>query len=121
MALDIALKIYIPEKLAVDKKVYRAVLPTVGKTLTVIKGRAPTLMVVDMGVVRILDENDHVIEEYYVSGGAADIKEDTCSVLTEAVINRKEIDLAKAQELYDEFANPFYKWLIDELSKEATR
>ncbi len=121
MASDIALKIYIPEKLAVDKSVYRAVLPSAGKTLTVIKGRAPTLMVIDMGVVQILDESDRVVEEYYVSGGAADIKEDTCTVLTEAVIDRKEIDLAKARELYDEFANPFYKWLIEELSKEATR
>lgn len=121
MALDIALKIFIPEKLAVDKKVYRAVLPSDGKTLTVIKGRAPTLMVVDAGLVRILDESERVIEEYYVSGGAADIKEDTCTVLTEAVINRNEIDLAKARELYEEFANPFYKWLIEELERQEKR
>ena len=119
MALDIALKIYIPEKLILDKKVHRVILPSDGKTLTVIKDRAPTLMVVDMGVVQILDENDHTIEEYFVSGGAADIKEDTCVLLTEAVINRKNIDLAKAKELYDEFANPFYKWLIDVLEREA--
>lgn len=118
MALDIALKIYIPEKIALDEKVYRVVLPSDGKTLTVIKGRAPTLMVVDMGVVQILDENDRIVDEYYVSGGAADIKEDTCSVLTEAVINRKDVDLAKAQELYDEFANPFYKWLVDTLKNQ---
>ncbi len=117
MALDIALKIYIPEKLMLDKKVYRVVLPTVGKTLTVVKDRAPTLMVVDMGLVQILDESNHAIEEYYVSGGVADIKEDTCSILTEAVINRKEVDLAKAKELYDEFANPFYEWLIEILKR----
>lgn len=117
MALDIALKIYIPEKLVLDKKVHRVVIPSFGKTLTVIKGRAPTLMVVDMGVVRILDEQNQVIEEYYVSGGAADIKEDTCSILTEAAINRKEIDLAKAEELYNEFANPFYEWLIGILKR----
>ncbi len=121
MALDIALKIYIPEKLVVEKNAYRVVLPTEGKTLTVIKGRAPTLMVVDMGVVQILDESDRVVEEYYVSGGAADIKEDTCTVLTEAAINSKEIDLAQAQAVYDNFANPFYKWLIEELSRGKNR
>lgn len=115
MALDIALKIYIPEKLALDKKVHRVVLPSGGKTLTVIKGRAPTLMVVDMGLVQILDEQDKTIEEYYVSGGAADIKDDSCAILTEAVIKSTEIDLAKAQLLYDEFANPFYKWLIEKM------
>ncbi|MCM1324290.1 MAG: hypothetical protein NC218_09015 [Acetobacter sp.] len=118
MALDIALKIYIPEKLALDEKVHRVVLPSDGKTLTVIKDRAPTLMVVDMGVVQILDEQDQVVEEYFVSGGAADIKKDSCTVLTEAAINRKDVDLAKARELYDEFANPFYKWLIDVLERQ---
>lgn len=121
MALDIALKIYIPEKLVLDKKAHRVVLPTDDKTLTVIKDRAPTLMVVDMGVVQILDDDERVSEEYYVSGGAADIKEDTCTVLTEAVINRKDVDLAKARELYDEFANPFYAWLIEELKRQEKR
>lgn len=117
MALDIALKIYIPEKLVLDKKVHRVVLPSAEKTLTVIKGRAPTLMMVDRGLMQILDEDNRLIEEYYISGGAADIKGDTCTLLTEAVINRNDIDIAKAQELYDEFANPFYKWLVEELSK----
>lgn len=122
MALDIALKIYIPEKLILDKKVHRVVLPSNGKTLTVIKGRAPTLMVVDMGIVRILDDNNQIAEEYFVSGGAADIKEDTCMILTESAINRKDVDLAKACELYDEFCNPFYKWLIEQLEiEEATQ
>jgi len=120
MASDIALKIYIPEQLILDKKVHRVVLPSDDKTLTVIKGRAPTLMVVDMGIVRILDDNNQVTEEYFVSGGAADIKEDTCAVLTEAAINRKDVDLAKARELYDEFCNPFYKWLIEQLENEET-
>lgn len=121
MALDIAFKIYIPEKLILDKKVHRVILPSDGKTLTVIKDRAPTLMIVDMGVVQILDENDRIIEEYFVSGGAADIKDDTCSLLTEAAINRKDIDLAKARELYDEFANPFYKWMVEQLEMQTPK
>lgn len=118
MALDIALKIYIPEKLIFDKKVYRAVLPYEGNTLTVIKGRAPTLLPLEMGAVKILDESNKTVEEYFISGGAADIKEDSCVILTEAVFAKNELDLEKARALNDEFPNPFYQWLVGVFEKE---
>lgn len=111
MALDIALKIYIPEKLIIDKKVYRVVLPYKGNTLTVIKGRAPTLLPLEMGAVKILDESNKAVEEYYISGGAADIKEDTCTILTEAAFEKSSLDLAQVKALNEEFPNPFYAWL----------
>lgn len=111
MALDIALKIYIPEKLIIDKKVYRVVLPYKGNTLTVIKGRAPTLLPLEMGAVKILDESNKTVEEYYISGGAADIKEDTCTILTEAAFEKSSLDLAQVKALNEEFPNPFYAWL----------
>lgn len=112
MALDVQLKIYMPEKPVLDKKVYRVVLPTDEKTLTVIKDRAPTLLALDYGVVRILDESDNAVEEYFVAGGAVDIKENTCTILTESAINRKDLNLEKAREMYSEFHNPFYEWLV---------
>ena len=111
MALDIALKIYIPEKLIADKKVYRVVLPYKNKTLTVIKGRAPTLLPLEMGEIKILDESNATIEEYYISGGAADIKEDSCTILTESVFEKSSLDLAKVKAMHEEFPNPFYEWL----------
>ena len=120
MALDITLKIYMPEKKAVDKKVHRVVLPTDGKTLTVIKDRAPTLLFLDMGIVQILDDDDKVTEEYFVANGAVDINNDTCTILTESVINRKELNLNKARELYEEFHNFFYEWLVEFFEKEET-
>ena len=112
MAKNIALKIYIPEKIILDEKVYRVVLPCGGKTLTVIEDRAPTLMPLDVGLIKILGDENQVTDEYFVSGGAADIKENTCTILAEAVFKRAEIDLAKARELCTEFRNPFYEWLV---------
>lgn len=112
MANDIELKIYMPERLVLDKKIYRVVLPTDEKTLTVIKDRAPTLLALDMGVIKILNENDEVTDEYFVADGAVDIKENTCTILTESAINRKDLSLEKARELYNEFHNPFYEWLV---------
>lgn len=118
MALDIALKIYIPEKLVLERQVHRVVLPNDGKTLTVIKDRAPTLLSLDMGMVQILAEDDKPEEIFYISGGAADIKEDVCTVLTEAVFSRNDLSLEKAKTLYEEFNNPFYKWLVEIFEQE---
>lgn len=119
MALDITLKIYMPEKKALEKKVYRIVLPCDGKTLTVIKDRAPTLLFLDTGVVQILNEEDQVIEEYFVANGTVDINNDTCTILTEAVINRKDLNLEKARELYEEFHNYFYEWVVHYFEKNG--
>lgn len=116
---DIAFKIYMPEKQVLDAKVYRVVLPTGGKTLTVIKGRAPTLVALDMGIVQVLDTNNLPKEEYFIAGGAADIKNDTCTILTEAAVNRKDINLEMVRQMYEEFANPFFKWVMERLELEA--
>jgi F0F1-type ATP synthase epsilon subunit len=119
MSTPIKLKIYMPERVVVEKDVYRVVLPNNGSMLTVIEGRTPTLLALDRGLLRILDENNQVIEEYFVSTGAADIKNDTCTVLTEAAINRKDITLEQAKEMYAEYNNPFSKWLITQLEQKA--
>ena len=118
MAQDINLTIYMPEKRVLNKKVYRVVLPTDNGTLTVIKDRAPTLLGLDMGILKILDENNEVTDEYFVADGSVDIHENTCTILTESAIQRKELNLEKARALYDEFNNPFYKWLVDFFAKD---
>ena len=119
MAYDIALKIYMPERVVLDKPVYRVVLPNNEMPLTVIEGRAPTLMAMDMGVIKILDDNNQTIEEYLIAGGSADIKEDTCEILTEAAFNKAELTLEQVREMNAEFPNPFYRWLVKEFEKEA--
>lgn len=82
MAKDISLKIYTPEKLAVDKSVYRVVLPDGGQNLTVIKDRAPTSLALIAGVLKILDEHDNVVEAYFVDNGVADIALNECKIST---------------------------------------
>ena len=118
MTANIDLKIYMPEKLVLCQKVYRVVLPADDMPLTVIQGRAPTLMALDMGAVKILDERGEATEEWLISGGSADIREDACTILTEAAFAKKELSLEKARALNEEFANPFYEWLISYFEKE---
>ena len=118
MAQDINLTIYMPEKRVMNKKVYRVILPTDGGTLTVIKDRAPTLLGLDMGILRILDENNEVTDEYFVADGSVDIHDNTCTILTESALNKKDLNLEKVHQLYDEFHNPFYEWLVKIFEKK---
>ena len=117
MALDINLKIYIPEKIVLNQDVYRAVLAFDDKTITVMNKRAPIIVALDMGVMQILNENDDIIDEYYLSGGIADIKENSCTILTEAAFKKSDLDLEKVTEMNNQFKNPFYSWLIDEFKR----
>ena len=114
MSLDISLKIYMPEKVALEKKVYRVVLPyNGGKTITIGKGRAPSIISLEMGEIKVLNEKDEIVDEFYFSGGVADVKKDECSVLTEGVFDKKDLNKEKVLELYQNFPNPFYKWLVE--------
>ena len=121
MANNIKLIIYMPEKRVLEKQVYRVVLPCNDKTLTVIEDRAPTLLPLNMGIIKILDEDNHVTEEYFIADGAVDIKENTCTILTESALNRRDVTLDYAHELYDEFPNPFYQWLVEFMEKETKK
>lgn len=120
MAKNIKLTIYMPERRVLETQVYRVILPCANKTLTVIEDRAPTLLALDMGVIKILDESNNVTDEYFVADGAVDIKENTCTILTESVFAKKDMSLERARELYDEFHNPFYQWLISVLENKRS-
>ena len=111
MAGDISFKILIPSKVIADKKIYRAVVPYDGKNLTVMQGRSPVLLSLDMGVIQILDEKLNVTEEYLIANGAADITEDSCTILTEGAYNTQEITLEKVREHLSESPDPYFEWM----------
>ena len=118
MSKDVDLTILMPEKVVMNDKIYRAVLSYEDKTITVLKDRAPTLIGLNIGLVQILDETYNIIDEWFLAGGVADIKSDTCTILTEACFNKKDLSLEKAKELDKSFPNPFYKWLVNYFEKE---
>jgi F0F1-type ATP synthase epsilon subunit len=121
MAEDIAFKILIPSKVIADKKIYRAVVPYDGKTLTVMKGRAPVLLALDMGVISVLNEKLDVVEEYLIANGSADITEDSCTILCEGAYNTQELDLEKALELKEEHPFPYFQWMAEYLAEKSKK
>ena len=118
MAKEITFRIYIPSKVIADKKIYRAVLPYGGKNLTVMEGRSPVLLALDMGVISVLNEENQVIEEYLIANGAADITEDSCTILTEGAFNTNDLTLDKIHEMQIGTVNPYYDWMAHYLEEK---
>ena len=101
MAENVTLKIWTPERTVMNKKVYRVVLPYSDKNLTVLENRAPTSLVINAGVLQILDENEKVKEWYFVDNGVADIADNVCQISTRHFIEHSRITADEALKLRD--------------------
>jgi len=99
MSDDISLKIFTPEKTALNKKVHRVVLPMKKTNLTLIAERAPTSLLLVEGVLQILDENDDIAASYFIDGGIADAAENICKISTPKFLAVSAISKEKALEL----------------------
>lgn len=102
MSQNVTLTIYTPEKTALDKKVYRVVLPYGNTNLTVIEERAPTSLVLHAGLLQILREDDSVAETYYIDSGVADIADNVCKISTAHLLPLGGISAAEARELSEQ-------------------
>ena len=74
---DISLKIFTPERTALNKKVYRVVLPYGKTNLTLIDERAPTSLLLNKGTLQILDTDNQPTATYFIDGGVVDVA-NTC-------------------------------------------
>ena len=121
MAKNITLKVFVPEKTALEQKVYRVVLPYGNVNLTVIDERAPTSLVLYKGVMQILDENENVESEYFIDGGVVDIAQELCKISTRRLIKKEDITIAEAlQKVENEPHNAeFYQMIANYLGSFA--
>lgn len=117
MAQNVTLKIYTPEKTALDKKVYRVVLPYGNTNLTVLEERAPTSLVLHAGLLQILREDDSIAESYFIDSGVADIADDLCQISTTHLIPIEGIKAEEARELAEQEPqnSEFYGFIADTL------
>ena len=115
MADSIRLKIFTPEKTALDKVVNRVVLPYGKINLTIIPERAPTSLVLHAGPLKILDSENQVTDLYFIDGGVADVAQDLCKISVRHIIRRQDINIQQAAELQKEEPQnaAFYKMIQD--------
>ena len=117
MAQNVTLKIFTPEKTALERRVYRVVLPYGNTNLTVLEDRAPTSLVLHAGMLQILREDDSVEDIYFIDSGVEDIAENVCQISTSHLIHHNKISVEEARELAGQEPQnaKFYSEIADNL------
>lgn len=99
MAENITLKVWTPEKTAINRKVYRVVLPYGTTDITIIDDRAPTSLVLHDGAMHILNEDNSIADTYFLDDGVVDVADNVCKISTRHIIHRSKISIEHAREL----------------------
>ncbi|MBR3675549.1 MAG: hypothetical protein IKN71_00225 [Alphaproteobacteria bacterium] len=102
MAENITLKIFTPERTALNRKVYRVVLPYGNTNLTIVEDRAPTSLVLHDGAMHILNADDSIADTYFLDDGVVDVADNVCKISTRHIIHRSKISLERARQLLEE-------------------
>jgi len=80
MAKDILLKIHTPTKMILEEKISKVMLPAYQGKLTVLPDRVPSEILLNDGVLAILDDDFSVQKEFEIGQGVADIADDICQI-----------------------------------------
>ena len=82
MSGKIELTIALPDGVYKNLKADKILLPAEKGNITILPQRAPILLQLKEGVIQALDEQNAIKEEFFISGGFADVAEDKCLVTT---------------------------------------
>lgn len=91
MEKKVHLKIVLPSKVYKEEDVYRVVIPGEHGDLTVLEERAPSVLTLRSGYIKVLGESSSEENNYFIVGGVANIADNVCEVLTEAVVPEEHI------------------------------
>lgn len=118
MAQNVTLTIFTPKKTALNRKVYRVVLPYGNTNLTILEDRAPTSLVLHAGILQILLDDNSVEEAYFIDKGVADIADNECKISTAHLVPYNNISVEEATELAEQEPQnaEFYETVVKTLN-----
>lgn len=90
-----------PEQQVFDQTVTQAILPAHDGQIGILTDRAPLLVKIGLGTLR-LDVQGGKSQEFFVDGGIAQMKDNRLTVLTEEATPASEIDAEAARAEYAE-------------------
>lgn len=96
--MPMLLEIVSPERLLLSREVDMVVVPGTEGDIGVLPGHSMVITSLRGGLVDIYEANE-ITDQFFVTGGFAEITESRCSVLADEIIRRGDIDLNKAQGL----------------------
>jgi len=111
--MPITLKIYLPDKILPEEKADKVVLPAAIGKLTVINDRAPTIQLLTIGLMELLDSENKTFKRWFIDGGMADIANDVCTLTTERIV---DLEGLQAQDVLPQAENDlFYQKMAEYL------
>lgn len=117
---EIIFRLSRPFKVSRTAAVARVQLPAVDGDVTILPGRAPTVILLGNGLLQVMDRNGAPTERYFVKGGVADVARNRCAVSTEKVVAFDKINLERAAEKRDQAIliedRDFYQMIVERLS-----
>lgn len=90
-----------PEQQVLDESITQAIVPGSDGLVGILTGRAPLLMKIGTGTLRI-DRAGGQQVNYFVDGGVAQMKDNKLTILTTDAVSAAEIDAATARAEYAE-------------------
>lgn len=119
MSNEVKLTIELPTGIFLEKNVPAVVLPAVRAPIEILPDRAPSVFVLDYGVVQVTGRGMDTKEKYFIYSGMADVAENHCKVMTQEVVAASEVNVNTAKELAekarDENERLFYEMIVDHL------
>jgi F-type H+-transporting ATPase subunit epsilon len=104
--MPVALEIVSPEKSLLSRPVDMVVIPGTEGDIGVLPGHSKLITGLRGGVIDLY-ENDRITDRFFVSGGFAEVTEERCTVLADAIVTIADLDagvaastLAAAEQAY---------------------
>ena len=107
----------VPSKIYLEEKVASVIVPAVRAAVNILPSRAPSVFVLDFGVLEILNDNGGVKKRYFVQSGMAEVAGNNCKVMVQGIVPFEEVDLRAAQKQIETAENEqeklFYQMILD--------
>lgn len=125
MADEINLTIANPMEIVLNTTVGRVMLPSVDGYITILPDRAPMTMLLENGLMQLLDKDGKVTARYFIRRGLANIADNNCLVSTEDLIKAEDISLEQAKDAAENMPWPmqreFYARVAEILNVKAMK
>lgn len=120
MAEKVKLVLARPDKTIKSGMYAGIVLPGCPNNLTVIAGRAPSIVRLEPGIVQLLNEAGKAEEKFFVGSGVAQIVDNVCVISAEKALARKDVTQEEAADRLENAASEedaaFYRMIADDLA-----
>ncbi len=117
MAKGIKLKIHLPDTIFRDVLVEKVQIPSKNGVLTLLSERAPGVFMLDIGLIKILDEKNATVEAFFVKSGVVEFAQATCKVMVEHIMEYASMTIAEAKAAVEKAELPEDKTYFEFVEK----